>query len=187
MGNLFKKFQDPESSAAIKDELKSKVGITSNESKDVEKDEITTEETRSDVPLAVDQVDQVTQGTGSEEPTENKATTVKVKEPTKETNRKPIKRKEPQEKPEALPNHERLNLEDISQEELEAFVSIFKKGYKESDKENRMLRLQKKNYKSLIKLKLDKVSISEFVNFAIFYALKSSQYDKIVKLLKQPK
>lgn len=108
------------------------------------------------------------------------------KENTKKENN-PIKRKEETEENVKLDLIKIDKLEEVNQEVLEAFVNEFKDNYKQLEKENRMISLQKKNYKNLIKLKVDKVSMSEFVNFAIHFTLKSSNYNHIIKLLKKPK
>jgi hypothetical protein len=177
---ILDKFQDAGAKKSLTDDLKSKVGISGSE--------IAKEEKKAVEPLAEAGAEELKDQEGSGEPKEKKEVEkAKAKKSTKVIRDKPIKRKETQEKHEDLELSESSALDNISQEKLEAFVNDFKDSYKHLEKENRMVSLQKKNYKSLIKLKVDKVSMSEFINFAIHFTLKSSSYSDIVKLLKKPK
>jgi len=174
---IISKFNSPEAKQTLADDLKSKVGIIGEEE---------TEEKEIKAPSAEAGAEEVNRG-GSGEPKENEAEQVKATEPTNVIIEKPIKRKETKKEHEDLELNQSSGLDEICQEKLEAFVSEFKENYKNLEKENRMVSLQKKNYKSLIKLKVDKVSMSEFINFAIHFTLKSSSYSDIVRYLKKPK
>lgn len=66
---------------------------------------------------------------------------------------------------------------------LELFIEDFLTEYYKSDKSSRMIRIQKKNFDALSKLKGDNISISQFVNYAIHSTLKSEQYKKIIKTI----
>lgn len=63
----------------------------------------------------------------------------------------------------------------------------FNKSYNPSQNESKMLRLQRKNYKSLLKLKLDDVATAKFLNFALAHVFASKDFDTIIKYLKKPK
>jgi hypothetical protein len=171
---ILDKFQDGEAKKSLSEDLKSKVGIS--ESGFAEDDEEVQTEN-----LKIQE--------GSENPKKKKEDEkAKANESTNVIEGKPIKRKEVEEKYENLELSESSELNNnMTKDELEAFVTNFSKNYKQSEKENRIVRLEKKNYKSVIKLKVDKVAMSEFINFAIHFTLKSSSYADIVKLLKKPK
>ena len=185
---IFDKFQNPQATKELEDELKSKVGIKSEQNQEIGQGEPSTDkEISGEQPT----VNQVTIGEGEGEP-EKKAKDGQAKRLAKKTIRKPLTKKGEQNQEEVLPaavQEPTERNEDLSQdlEELEVFIRSFKKSYKQSVKENRMLRIQHKNYEKLIKLKLGKVDISKFVNFAIAYSLNSKHYKHIVKLLNQPK
>lgn len=185
---ILDKFQNPQAAQQLEDELKSKVGIKSEQNHESGSDVILTDNESSGEQTPVNQV---TIGEGEVEPIE-KNTTKGQAERLAKTIRKPLKKKGEQKQENVLiPAVNGLNErnEEVSEDldELDAFIRSFKKSYKQSVKENRMLRIQTKNYEKLIKLKLGKVDISKFVNFAIAYSLNSKQYNHIVKLLNLPK
>jgi len=185
---IFEKFQNPQATKELEDELKSKVGIKSEQDEEIGLDVISTENEPSGEQSPGNQG---TIGEGEREPSDKEATDSQAQGLDKKI-KNPITKKGEQSGTEVSPpavDEPSEGNEEISQdlEELEAFINSFKKSYKQSVKENRMLRLQQKNYEKLLKLKLGKVSISQFVNFAIAYSLNSKHYKHIVKLLNQPK
>lgn len=177
---ILDKFQNAEAKKSLSDDLKSKVGIIASE--------IISEEIKPIAESAGEQTEEVKTQIGLEKPVEKEVEKVKGKGKvsTKIIGELSKKRKETKKKEEKLELDESRDFEDLPESELEAFVAKFKESYKHLEKENRMISLQKKNYRSLIKLKVDRVAMSEFVNFAITFTLNSSNYKDIIKLLKKP-
>jgi len=177
---ILDKFQNAEAKKSLSDDLKSKVGIIASE--------IISEEIKPIAESAGEQTEEVKTQIGSEKPVEKEVEKVKGKGKvsTKIIGEVSKKRKETKKKEEKLELNESSDFENLPESELEAFVLNFRESYKQSEKEHRMINLQKKNYKNLIKLKVDIVSMSEFVNLAIALTLKSSNYKNIIKFLKKP-
>lgn len=185
---ILDKFQNPQVSKELEDELKSKVGIKSEQKEAIGLDVISTENEPSGEQSPGNKG---TIGEGERELSDKEATDSQAQGLDKKI-KNPITKKGEQSGTEVSPtavDEPSEENEEITQdlEELEVFIKTFKKGYKQSLKESRMIRLQQKNYEKLLKLKLGKVSVSQFVNFAISYSLNSKHYKHIVKLLNQPK
>ena len=184
---ILAKFQDPQATKELEDELKSKVGIQ-------EQKKIGDGENSAGIQPRVEQpfVEQVTIGEEEREPAVEAAMDGQAQRLVKKNIRKPSTKKGEPNQENVLPpvvEEQFQGDEIISQdlEKLEAFIKNYKKSYNQSAKENRMLRMQQKNYEKLLKLKLGKVNISKFVNFAVAFTLNSKHYKHIVKLLNQPK
>ena len=69
-------------------------------------------------------------------------------------------------------------------DDLEKFIEDYLDEYSKSEKSSRMIRIQEEHFDVLAKLKVHNISISKFVNFAIHSTLKSEQYKKIIKIIK---
>ena len=69
-------------------------------------------------------------------------------------------------------------------DDLEKFIENYLDEYSKSEKSSRMIRIQEEHFDALAKLKVHNISISKFVNFAIHSTLKSEQYKKIIKIIK---
>lgn len=72
-----------------------------------------------------------------------------------------------------------------SDNELLSIIRDFMATYKESNKTSRMIRIQDSHYRELVGLRADGISVSEFISFAVHFALKSKDYDTIINQLKQ--
>lgn len=70
-------------------------------------------------------------------------------------------------------------------DELLSVINEFVQTYKESDKTSRMIRVQDTQYRKLVSLRADGISVSRFISFAVHFTLKSKDYDTIINILKQ--
>ncbi|MBT2621313.1 hypothetical protein [Chryseobacterium sp. ISL-6] len=73
----------------------------------------------------------------------------------------------------------------ILDDELLSIISEFVQTYKDSDKTSRMIRIQDVQYRKLVSLRADGISVSRFISFAVHFTLKSKDYDTIINILKQ--
>lgn len=175
---IMNKFNDPKASKALQDELKSKVGIPLDDEK-ISAQDNTTKGKQGEKQGGNNQKAPTKTGKAeAKTPDNNKVTDLPKKGNTKKSINQTIKRKESSTEKQTMTKTVEAN------DELLVFLEAFKKTYKQSEKDNRMLRIQRKNYKELVKLKVDNIAISEFVNFAISFTLKSNHFDAIVKQLK---
>lgn len=70
-------------------------------------------------------------------------------------------------------------------DELLSVITEFVQTYKERDKTSRMIRIQDSQYRELVSLRADGISVSRFISFAVHFTLKSKDYDTIINILKQ--
>lgn len=176
---IIDKFNDPNATKALQDELKSKVGIQSEDkTKSTEESSAKGEQGKKQGGNYQKEYTKPKKAE-AKTPDGKKVIDLPNRQNTKKQNIQQQKRKESN-----LREKKEPEITGGQDEELASFLEAFKQSYKQSEKDNRMLRIQRKNYKELVKLKVDNIAISEFVNFAIAFALKSKRFETIIKQLK---
>ncbi|WP_312299257.1 hypothetical protein [Chryseobacterium sp.] len=73
----------------------------------------------------------------------------------------------------------------LTDNDLLSVINEFVQTYKESDKTSRMIRVQDTQYRKLVSLRADGISVSRFISFAVHLTLESKDYDTIINHLKQ--
>ncbi|REC60440.1 hypothetical protein DRF65_20470 [Chryseobacterium pennae] len=73
----------------------------------------------------------------------------------------------------------------LTDNDLLSVINEFVQTYKESDKTSRMIRVQDTQYRKLVSLRADGISVSRFISFAVHLTLESKDYDTIMNHLKQ--